>query len=350
MTNQPPYAAHFFHPCTIGLKQQFRYAAGDIAIIPSIMAKEVIEKDLGEVFSADDLFTRFTIGTRLLPFVHLSGGIGDIIAFSALSMYLKDYIIVAYASEHFNPIIAQFASGNICTRPYMAKIMNGTGSVEKLCRIPIEFVAIQAGAKNWFEAYFERIGVTPGEEYYHPEMVTKVTPEKGTIMICHRASCQMRSSNFEDFYVPAKRVLGNKRYFVSEMDLTDRDKLFINSHALDVTILKSGTIADHLDSLASMELVISTDTGALHYREAIRRPAIGVYAAFTVNSRTKYYRYTSSWNIASECPYQPCFAHELAKGAICKLAETTGDELTAPCQTGELFQGQLEGILKGYKY
>ena len=44
---------------------------------------------------------------------------------------------------------------------------------------------------------------------------------------------------------------------------------------------------------------------------------IGLYNAFSAECRTKHYTNTKSYDITSDCPYQPCFLHVRQKEAPC---------------------------------
>ncbi len=353
---QPPYAGIFKKSCTLGNIQPVRFNQGDVAILASIYAEEALQKNLAEIYCADELFMRFEPGEsfafdeKCTPFVHLPGGIGDIIAFSAVLKYLEDYQIRVYINPSLNPLAEQFTCRNIKILPYFSPITNLNKGFDGLRRMAIEY-AIITTRDNWFKAYFERLRIPhPGSYYYRPHLASKVRTSKNTILICHRASCQIRSSRFEDYYLPARMVYPDKIFYVHEIDLTFEDMRFVQEQK-NILVLRDSDMQTYLNTLASMELIICTDTAAIHYREGIRKPALAAYGAILLESRTKYYQYTKSFNIKTECPYKPCFAHELIKGSICKWAEDLrGYKKTAPCQTGEQFQAQLERELRNYKY
>jgi hypothetical protein len=354
MTLAPPpvYAARFLKSCRIGTDELIHFKKDDIVFLDYVMAREVKEKGMADIYDGNELFSNFKPSTpKSTPlFVHIGGGIGDIIAFSGVAKYLKNYVIIAFTDPHYFCIWNQFASGNIACRHIFSQIVSGMDKTKTLRRIPIEGAAVLAGGKNWFEAYFDRLHLSPGPEFYRPELVTNIEPIKDKIYIAHRASCQIRSSRFKDFYLPAKRVLKGKKYFVNAYDLTLEDKRFIESQTCDVRIIQTGSAQEYLDNLASAELVISTDTGAIHYREAIRKPALAAFGAMTTESRTKYYKYTRSFDMKSPCPFQPCFTHELMKGATCEMTDNEVNPVTAPCIVGIEFQEQLERELLNYKY
>lgn len=349
--NTPPYVAEFTKDCAIGKNKEFRFKTGDITLMPGYMCKELIEKQLAEIYSARDIFKDFHPGMKGLLFVQLIWGIGDIVAFSAVASYLKDYFIIGYAHPRHFGLIDHYASRNVTQRRYLTPVTSGRHGTDSLLRLNLEYAAIEAGPKNWYKAFFERIGAGhPGSEYYRPQMINIAPIQKDTVLICHRSSCQIRSSRFEDFYWPVKSVHPGKMILVYDADLTEDDRKFIERETLDVEILKQGTVDDYMKTLCEMELVVSTDTSAIHYREGVKKPALAAFGAMTVESRTQYYQYTKSFNVKSTCERQPCFAHELTKGAMCWLGEKMNTEQTAPCIVGESFQEQLRMELLNYKY
>ena len=349
---KPVFAAHFHKACSLGTTDKIHYKPDDIAILTANLAAEMKEKGFAVIYDGNDIFKNYKPSTPkgTILFVHLSGGIGDIIAFSAVTKYLKDYTIIAFTDPDFFCLWQQFSSQNIICKHSLSKIVTGLDKVHSLHRLPIEYAVVLAGGKNWYRAYFERLGVDPCTNYFRPEMISEEKEIKTMIFISHRASCQMRSSRFQDFYLPAKKVFKNRQFYVNEGDLTPADREFICQKTVDVHIFKTGTVEQYLKNLAMAELVISTDTGAIHYREAIRKPALAAFGTMTVESRTSCYQYTRSFDVKSTCPLQPCFTHELIKGANCEAVDGQPGVTTAPCIVGKEFQEQLEYELSNYKY
>lgn len=349
--NTPPYVAEFTQDCVIGKNKDHRFRTGDIANMPSYLCKELTKKNLAAIYSARDVFRDYQPGMKGILFTQLVGGIGDLVAFSAVANYLRDHFIYGFTHPKYFSLVEHYASRNVTPKHYLTPIVGHGQSTDSLLRLNLEGAAIEAGPKNWYKAFFERIGAGhPGSEYYRPQMVNIAPIQRHSILICHRSSCQIRSSRFEDFYYPVKSVHPDKMILVYDGDLTDSDRKFIERETLGVQILKQGTIEDYMKMLCQVELVVSTDTSAIHYREGVRKPALAAFGAMTVESRTQYYQYTKSFNVKSSCERQPCFAHELTKGALCWLGENLNTEQTAPCIVGDSFQEQLRMELLNYKY
>jgi ADP-heptose:LPS heptosyltransferase len=133
---------------------------------------------------------------------------------------------------------------------------------------------------------------------------------------------------------------------VHEVDLTETDKRFIEQTG-NIFILPQSDLHDYLVNLYDADMVVTTDTGGLHFREGVGRPALGVFGAMTTGSRTSGYRFTKSFNVKSTCEHQPCFIHERIKNQVCLNAKE-GDRV-AKCQTGKSFQKQLEQELLKFK-
>jgi hypothetical protein len=288
----------------------------------------------------------------------VDGGIGDIIAMSAIFEYLKDYDITVYCNPSYWPIFDWFKHPPKL-KAYNDVICANYGIDTKLtkykdyARINLDYAAVDGGRMNWFDAMFERIGVSEGydkrpqlkteriEQLYHSYIYVFVP----SILICHKSSCQMRSSKFEDFYIPIIKKYPNHRIYVHEIDLTDEDKIFTDYLSINdpirghLTIIPKCSLSEYFLNIYDADLVVGTDSAAIHFRESVEKPAIGVYGAFTTQSRTSGYKYVKSFNTVSDCPYQPCFIHETKQGEVCQFAKE-GDKYAA-CQSGVNFQNQL---------
>jgi hypothetical protein len=333
------------------------YHKGDTKLMELIEQKIITVKPIGEYFTDFDINT--SNAGRL--FTHIGSGIGDIIALSALTSYLSEYPIQVHAPRNKH-VIFQWFKNPVEVRDYFAPIAvdycdkHGfrNRKYNKMHRLVIENAAIEAGGGNWFEAHFKRIGLdkTP-KGFERPQLRTDrinnqpslFTPVTANVLICHRASCQMRSSSLQDFYIPIRKALPDYDIYVHEVDLTDQDKRFIEKTG-NIKILPASDLHDYLVNLYDAGMVVTTDTGALHFREGIERPALGVFGAMTTGSRTSGYRFTKSFNVKSTCEHQPCFIHELIKGQVCLNAKE-GDR-TAKCQSGKAFQNQLESELLNF--
>lgn len=316
---------------------------------------ELIEKKLIEVRPIDEYFSDFDINTSKANslFTHIGSGIGDIIALSALTEFLSAYKIQVHAPWNKH-VIFQWFKTPVDVRGYFAPIAPDycdkhgfrNRKYKRMHRLVIENAAIEAHDKNWIEAHFNRIGLEDVPDgFTRPQLRIDRINNQPTlfrnvpnILICHRASCQMRSSNLKDFYEPIRKVYPDHHLYVHEVDLTDSDKRFIEKTG-NIFILPKSDLHDYLINLFDADMVVTTDTGGLHFREGVERPALGVFGAMTTGSRTSGYKFTRSFNVVSTCEHQPCFIHERVKGQVCLNAKE-GDRV-AKCQTGKSFQKQL---------
>jgi len=314
---------------------------------------DLIDKGYIEVRPIGYYFTDFNIETSTAHslFTHIGSGIGDILALSALTEYMQHYQIQVHAPRNKHVIFNWFKTP-VAVLDYFAPIVeqfttkNRLQHYKYLHRLVIENAAIEARELCWYDAHFKRIGMTAAPEGYNrPQLRTDRISEQPSlltgksVMICHRASCQMRSSNLKDFYTPIRKLYPDHQLYVHEVDLTDTDKRFIEQ-VQDILILPKSDLHDYLINLYDADMVVTTDTGAIHFREGIEKPALGVFAAMTTGSRTNGYKFTRSFNVKSTCEHQPCFIHERIKGQVCLNAKE-GDRV-AKCQTGNAFQMQME--------
>ena len=314
---------------------------------------------MGDIFREYDIQQETGQYPPRILFTHLGGGIGDIIAFSAITHYFNDRNIKVYCSDKLFPVFDWFREKPKLFN-YFDPIVHSYGistkfTIYKLfARMPMEYAAIEAGSVNWYDAMFQRIGFEKAPDGYARPYLNLTAANKSkyikkdeaSLIISHRASCQMRSSEFKDFYYPVKSACENYKLYVHETDLTESDKQFIAESAKDVTIITKCTLPEYFDNLFWASMVVCTDSAAIHFREGVRKQCLAAFGAMTTQSRTSGYKYTRSFNTASECTFQPCFLHELIKGQVCSNAKQ-GDSV-AKCQSGENFQAQLYNEL--YKY
>jgi hypothetical protein len=356
-------AAGYFNKTVTNKEAGINWPHRSVALIPFQKSDkrlmELIDQKVIQVKPIEKYFADFKVGDnsgRL--FTHIGSGIGDIIALSAITNYLSGYPIQVHAPRNKH-VIFQWFKEPVEVRDYFAQIVedftpkNRILKYKRMHRIVIENAAIEAHDKNWIEAHFNRIGLKDvPEEFCRPQLRTDRINEQPSlfrpgpnVLICHRASCQMRSSNLVDFYNPVRKVLPDYDIYVHEVDLTDSDKRFIEKTG-NIFILPKSDLHDYLINLFDADMVVTTDTGGLHFREGVERPSLGVFGAMTTGSRTSGYRFTKSFNVKSTCEHQPCFIHELIKGQVCLNAKE-GDR-TAKCQSGKAFQNQLESELLNF--
>jgi len=277
-----------------------------------------------------------------------------VLAFSSIASFV-DLPLTVHTTAKYFPIFKWFKK-EVTLKSWYEPICLNYNAVNRLTRykhlerIATEFAAIEAGSVNWYKAFFNRIGIDEvpegfGRPQLKKERQSDSTPLIGekSLLICHRSSCQMRSSTFLDFYKPIRKAYPKHTIYVHETDLTEDDA---DSIPLGVKVLFPCSIEQYLLNLYDASMVVTADSAAIHFREGIEKPALGVYAAMTTDSRTKHYKFTRLFNVQSDCPHQPCFLHERIKGQVCLNAEQ-GDRV-ARCQTGLSFQEQLYTQLNDY--
>lgn len=348
------YCVHFNKAAKLA---DLYFPKNSIVMLSSGLCKKALQQGFGQVYKFNDVFKNFNVndntGVKIL-FTHLGGGIGDIIAYSAVAKYLEKHKIIVYSDPNLHQVLGMYAKPVEKKHSYEPifndySLKNRMSKYKNYERLKTEYAAVEARDKNWYIAFFENIGLAdPPVEFLRPHLkYDGIKSEPKTVLICHRSSCQMRSSTFQDFYEPVRDILPGYQVFVHLRDLTDDDKLYIGYNALPVRILPECSIKEYLENVSRASMVVCTDTSAIHYREAMRKPGLGVFGAMTVESRVKYYKYTKSFNVPSDCPYQPCFIHELNKGDHCtiwnerKKHDPGYFSQVAECQTGELFRDQL---------
>ena len=91
-------------------------------------------------------------------------------------------------------------------------------------------------------------------------------------------------------------------------------------------------------------MTISVDTAAIHFREGVERPGLGIYSSFTTESRTKHYRFTHSFDVKSPCRFQPCFKHQSEINEVCR--ESAGGSLEAPCLSEKYNPGFVDQLVE----
>lgn len=288
-------------------------------------------------------------------FTHIGNGIGDIFAFSSMAWYLRDIPLQVHVTKRFHPVFDWFRREDLTLHDYYQPIglnYNFASRLTKykgLHRIAIENAAVEYHTGNWFEAHYRRIGINETPEGYGRPMLKnyRISDDptrlwENSVIISHRSSCQMRSSSLEDFYLPTRKAYPDHNIYVHEIDLTDSDKAY--AETADINVIPKCSISQFLLNLYDADMVVSTDSSAIHFREGTERPAVGVFGAMLQSSRTSGYKFTHSFNVKTGCPFQPCVIHEKKQGEVCINAEP-GDRV-ARCQSGKIFQDQLFNELK----
>jgi hypothetical protein len=316
-----------------------------------------------EFFTLEDALPRFTYTSDLRQLLLVrGGGLGDLIALSSVIAYLKENNVHTWmwTQRKFFHVFDWFE----CDVKLMALDEPLFRKYNMRCRLHLqrtmgmmqgERLIEQGSGRNWYEIFFEAIGANPDPQWFRPRLMKHRIydlpaniKQKDSILICHRATANMRSARFEDIYHPLRSVTSRPIY-VHQVNLTQADKNYIqNLRDPHLFIILPGTMQQFLCDIYDAGQVVTVDSVAVHFREGLDKMAIGLYNSFTTESRTKYYRYVKAFDLKSKCPDQPCFMHENFAGQVCKYGK--GME-SAPCideRTNPGFRKQLKEILSEY--
>lgn len=229
------------------------------------------------------------------------GGIGDLLALSVLQDVAPEVHVITSQSlfavldwwrtkpkrKHFNEPF------------FYAKFPNKVEDIAKRWGQQQGDRTIAQGAReNWYEI----IAKSVGKEFIggRPALDRTRVPDagnrlgEGSLLVVHTATSRNRSASLNQIIkaIPTSR-LRSLYYYDEQRRLNGKGE--------------KTTIHQYLADLYYADFVISVDTSAIHFREGIGKPALGLYASFSAESRTKYYTETKSIDIKSPCKIQPCF-------------------------------------------
>ncbi len=249
-----------------------------------------------------------------------SAGIGDIIALSSLTNIADNTVILTQGKykplqKYFNDeVVFKDFNEPLFVVKYPKTIYDYTKSIG----IMYGDEEIEKGSRrNWFEILSSSVDAEFIPEFGRPNLKTLTNEVDDLCLIVSKSSCVNRAAD--------KSILDKyAKLFYSNVMHADEQKW---------------TFAEYLQALDRAKFVISVDTSAIHFREGIRKPALGVYSSFTTDSRTKHYQYTKSIDIKSTCPLQPCFKHD---DSICPFVKND----FAPCLSTEMTPDIFEQLIK----
>jgi ADP-heptose:LPS heptosyltransferase len=316
-------------------------------------------------FMLDDLFKKATKDGNFKELLIVRyGGIGDIIALSSIIDYFEDVNIHFITQPSMFPIFDWFVKKPKLYEVYkpFLKDFKFNKKYDNWAKFQCEDIIEAGNKKNWFEIFFDAIEENdPDIEMLRPQLRTEriIESESGiscymhdythkdkSLLICNKASSMMRTIDpITILEALPNHIKENYEIFLHEPNLNNnKRKLLLN----DCVIIDSPiSINDFLLDCFDADMVISIDSGALHFREAINKPAIGLYNSFTTDSRTKHYLYTKSFDIKSDCELQPCFFH--ATKEIKHCPKGTKEMFAAPCFDSKFnltLQSQLTEIFE----
>lgn len=220
---------------------------------------------------------------------------------------------------------------------------------------------VETGSReNWLSVYSRGTGIELDE--LRPSLNIDMVPaepsiyRKGvkSILVVPRATAVNRSIEFNTIYKALAEIYGTRtdvEFYVHLRNITTDDmNEIIRVDDNRVQVIQPRDVHHFLGDLFHADQVISVDTAALHFREGVRRPAIGLYASFDAASRTSGYKFTRSFNLQTTCPHAPCHTHGAAlTHDVCKIGSSVMKY--APCLSNiasPKLHDQLVEILKPY--
>jgi hypothetical protein len=251
-------------------------------------------------------------------FIVRSGGIGDLIAMSILQEVAPKTIVLTQ-KKHFpvlklwnkEPIMRHFEEPLFEAN----NINDFTNKLKRFGTLFGEGIIEKGSSKNWYEIFSNSVG----KELIAGSPIIKkyVGFEIDACLIVSKSTSVNRSANEIEF-----RKIALKYFDV-----------------VDIAHDQKWTTQQYIEALAKYKFVISVDTSAIHIREGFKLPALGLYGAFSKDSRTKYYKHVKCIDVKNECLLSPCFNHSQKP-----CSENKGTNF-APCFTN---YEHIESELKEY--
>lgn len=282
-------------------------------------------------------------GTKIPPKIIIirAGGIGDLIAISSLVKFIQKTFnkqVTFITQAKYIPVLNWFETPVMFHNPDKEI---GVYDINFQLNPKVQYICfdneIESSNTNWFHIFFKNFNVDYSV-YGRPALAvpdnlpkcSNNIKDKNAILLTLKSTANIRTIEFEPVYKALKPVAPNHTIYIHETNLTTADIIFIkNVNDKKIKIIKTGGLSDFLNDVYFAQMLISTDTGSLHFREGVKKPAIGLYGAFSAECRTKYYKYTKSFNIVSDCNYQPCFKHTKHFDDVC--SNFKGNSNVPPC-------------------
>lgn len=294
------------------------------------MNLNINSSDFSKFYEVDWILKPFQPKNKRV-FIHRTGGVGDIIALSSVCNYLYDngynisFItqVKKYAEvfDWYEVPVTLIDHTNVL--PFKNDVKHNL-RINNIGLLQYER-KIEQAKDNWMELFFKPINSNIDfSEYGRPQLINDIPHQlkqtENGILFTLRASANIRSIDFKPIYLALEPIIKNVDIplYIHEVNINKRDFDFIK-HIQDkrIKILPKTGLKQFLFDVCDAKLVISTDTGALHFREAIGKKSLGIYNAFTSECRCKYYKYTQTIDIKSNCIHQPCFTHVSQPDAPC---------------------------------
>lgn len=327
------------------------FVPGNYYIMPTAIANMVNlwlqndpkQKRAMHVVSLNDVIKPFA-GSKTKPnkiIFFRAGGIGDILAMSTIIAFMQEVFepneIIFITLKQYLPLFKWYKTP-VTAIDYLQPI-GKFNSINKHT-VNVGFSNIpEASNDSWYNQMFRAIGYHNNTaDQNRPQLIEKrISGRKSniapgnSILLIPNASTPIRSVTLETLVLATSFITDCQIYAYKPADKKIHARI-MHKYPF-VKFIEAKTLEGHLLDLYDASLVISVDTGAIHFREGIKKPAIGIYGPFPFESRTNDYVYTKSFNIISNCETMPCYLHQTKKDQQCSLAEKLNYKPTevAPC-------------------
>lgn len=299
-----------------------------------------------------------------------TGGIGDLIALSAISSFLyhngikKINYITQYKYMDLFKYFPEYIKGYSFFSPVMDKKEKYTHNIKIIYFEGI----IENSKKNWYELQFNRINATFDEKQGRPALYNNnrnklFNDDKFRILVNLKASSPVRSSKLTKEFLDIVENQISKKTNNYEIILLERNLNKYEVREIDeynsnkINVVETKSLIEFLDLAYSVDFNISVDTALIHFSEGLGIPGLGIYSSFPVEARNKYYIYTKNIDFISKCPYQPCFIHTRRPGETCPITVeefSNGnfddqDLLVAPCLNNKYNKNFYDDLAKTFE-
>lgn len=287
------------------------------------------------------------------------GGLGDILALTPIMKDLEDKgMQVNFHTVQDNLPLFEWIKPNPAVKDVVDPLVddfslkNRLQINDKITKLTFEQTVENGVRENWYEYFYKLSGLPFDESRGRPLMQMKENiqsnVEEDSIILTNRSTSPSRSISIENMYEPMKPHIKGRNVYVYARNLNDEDAKYVKENK--IKIIFRSTVDSFLNDIAKAGNVVTTDTASIHFREGIGKTAIGLYTAFTTESRVKHYKYINAFNLKNECPFAPCFLHKRANGKFCSIAELEQHH-NAPClstNANSALHEQLDTIYKQY--
>jgi len=185
---------------------------------------------------------------------------------------------------------------------------------------------------------FEKINYQFSPEFGRPKLdINKAKKMKRNIyldektfniLINPKSTSIIRTMPVKDIYIALREAFDNKlsnvKFYVHEINLKEPDIEFIKKENPNIVVISKKecpNLASYISDVYYFDYIVSVDSAAVHIREGLEKPGLGIYASFPVEARTKYYKYMTTVDLPKKCNNQPCFIHTKHPLETCKTAE-----------------------------